>query len=144
MLYVTAAVAALMGALGVAAAAASAHVTSNPIMSTVAQMLMIHSAAAVGLLALGRGSASQWLYGLAAGMMLFGIALFSGDLTVFTFYGQHLFPMAAPTGGTLAILAWLTAAAASVAAWRQGVAAPPLLDPEDAANEPPAAEAHAN
>ena len=33
--------------------------------------------------------------------------LFAGDLTLRQFAGHSLFPMAAPTGGTLLIVSWL-------------------------------------
>ena len=45
--------------------------------------------------------------------------LFAGDLTLRQFAGHSLFPMAAPTGGTLLIVSWLLLLVA--AAWpRQG------------------------
>ena len=34
-------------------------------------------------------------------------ALFAGDLTLRQYAGHGLFPMAAPTGGTLLIVSWL-------------------------------------
>ena len=42
-------------------------------------------------------------------------ALFSGDLSLRQYAGHSLFPMAAPTGGTLLIVSWLALALA--AAW---------------------------
>jgi uncharacterized membrane protein YgdD (TMEM256/DUF423 family) len=42
-------------------------------------------------------------------------ALFAGDLTMRHYAGNALFPMAAPTGGTLLIVSWLALAVA--AAW---------------------------
>ena len=42
-------------------------------------------------------------------------ALFAGDLTLRQYAGHGLFPMAAPTGGTLLIVSWLALAVA--AAW---------------------------
>ena len=42
-------------------------------------------------------------------------ALFAGDLTLRQYAGHSLFPMAAPTGGTLLIVSWLVLAVA--AAW---------------------------
>jgi uncharacterized membrane protein YgdD (TMEM256/DUF423 family) len=41
--------------------------------------------------------------------------LFAGDLTLRQYAGHSLFPMAAPTGGTLLIASWLVLAVA--AAW---------------------------
>ena len=59
--------------------------------------------------------------GFAAGFgFVIAAALFAGDLTLRQYAGHSLFPMAAPTGGTLLILSWLLLAAAAV--WpRRGV-----------------------
>ena len=54
--------------------------------------------------------------GLAAAFgFVIAAALFAGDLTLRQYAGHGLFPMAAPTGGTLLIASWLALAAA--AAW---------------------------
>jgi len=45
-----------------------------------------------------------------------GGALFADDVSMRAFAGQRLFPMAAPTGGTLLILGWLVLTAAAVVA----------------------------
>jgi uncharacterized membrane protein YgdD (TMEM256/DUF423 family) len=42
--------------------------------------------------------------------------MFSGDIALRAFAGQRLFPFAAPTGGTILILAWLAVALAGVLA----------------------------
>ena len=42
-------------------------------------------------------------------------ALFAGDLTLRQYAGHSLFPMAAPTGGTLLIVSWVVLAVS--AAW---------------------------
>jgi uncharacterized membrane protein YgdD (TMEM256/DUF423 family) len=39
--------------------------------------------------------------------MLFAASLFGSDVTLHTLTGSHLFPMAAPTGGSLLIASWL-------------------------------------
>jgi len=39
-----------------------------------------------------------------------GTLLFSGDLTARAFAGGRLFPMAAPSGGSLMILSWIALA----------------------------------
>ncbi|MFY9290027.1 MAG: DUF423 domain-containing protein, partial [Methylorubrum rhodinum] len=46
----------------------------------------------------------------AAGALLVGLALFSGDLAMRALAGQALFPMAAPTGGFVLMAGWLLAA----------------------------------
>jgi uncharacterized membrane protein YgdD (TMEM256/DUF423 family) len=48
-----------------------------------------------------------------AGFVL-GAALFSSDVALRAFAGHRLFPMAAPTGGTIMIVAWLVFAAAAI------------------------------
>jgi uncharacterized membrane protein YgdD (TMEM256/DUF423 family) len=53
--------------------------------------------------------------GLAAGCgFIVGATLFGADLTVLQFLGHRLFPMAAPSGGTLMILSWLLLAVAAI------------------------------
>jgi uncharacterized membrane protein YgdD (TMEM256/DUF423 family) len=39
--------------------------------------------------------------------MAIGAALFSADVALLTLRGARLFPMAAPTGGSLLILGWI-------------------------------------
>ena len=41
-------------------------------------------------------------------------AVFAGDMTLRQYAGHGLFPMAAPTGGTLLIVSWLVLAAAAL------------------------------
>jgi uncharacterized membrane protein YgdD (TMEM256/DUF423 family) len=43
-----------------------------------------------------------------------GGSLFAGDVSMRAFAGHRMFPMAAPTGGTLLILSWLVLAAAAI------------------------------
>jgi uncharacterized membrane protein YgdD (TMEM256/DUF423 family) len=50
--------------------------------------------------------------------LILGAALFSGDLVLRAYLGQRLFPMAAPTGGTILIGAWILLAVAALAALR--------------------------
>ncbi|MCB1539928.1 MAG: DUF423 domain-containing protein [Rhodoblastus sp.] len=116
MTYLLAALAALMGAGGVASAAAAAHATASPLLATMSQMLMIHAAATLALLALGRGSPAEiWFAATAAGMIA-GVGLFSGDLAARVWLGDRLFPFAAPLGGGLTIAAWVAAAVVSIVA----------------------------
>jgi uncharacterized membrane protein YgdD (TMEM256/DUF423 family) len=46
-----------------------------------------------------------------------GSALFAGDIALRAFVGHRLFPMAAPTGGGVLILAWLALAVAAILAF---------------------------
>ena len=106
----------LMGALGVAAAAASAH-GGGERLAPAAQLLLVHAAASLALQRM-----TSWtmvgLYGAVAGMEL-GSLLFSADMAMRTFQDRPLFPMAAPTGGTIVILSWLVAAIAVAGGGRE-------------------------
>jgi uncharacterized membrane protein YgdD (TMEM256/DUF423 family) len=79
-------------------------------------MLLFHACAVLGAVALAERGLLQARIGLAAafGFVVAG-ALFAGDLTLRQYAGHGLFPMAAPTGGTLLIVSWL--ALALSAAW---------------------------
>jgi uncharacterized membrane protein YgdD (TMEM256/DUF423 family) len=101
----------VMGAAGVVLAALAAHAVSDASLETAAQMLSFHAAAALGGAAVLNSGALWRPLGAAA---LFGIALgavlFAGDVALRVFTGHRLFPMAAPTGGTIMILSWLALA----------------------------------
>jgi uncharacterized membrane protein YgdD (TMEM256/DUF423 family) len=92
----------LLGAAGVALLAAAAHAGGDNL-GTAAAFMLAHAPAllAIGLAGRGRTVAA------AACVMLAGVALFAGDLVMRDLLGERLFPMAAPTGGTLAILGWV-------------------------------------
>jgi uncharacterized membrane protein YgdD (TMEM256/DUF423 family) len=93
----------LMGACGVACAAAAAHVAGAERLGSVALILLTHAAALLAL----TGRTGRLLQGGAA-IMAFGASLFALEVSLFTLRGAHLFPMAAPIGGLSLILAWLT------------------------------------
>ncbi len=116
MTYFLAALAALMGAAGVASAAAAAHASASPLLGAMAQMLMIHAAAGLGALALGRGGPHEAWFAVAAGLMMLGVCLFAGDLASRIWLGGRLFPLAAPLGGGLTIASWIGLAAVSILA----------------------------
>jgi uncharacterized membrane protein YgdD (TMEM256/DUF423 family) len=58
---------------------------------------------------------SRQLALIALAAWALGTILFSADVALRVFVGQRLFPMAAPTGGIILILAWLVLAAAALA-----------------------------
>lgn len=116
MTYLLAAIAALMGAAGVAAAAAAAHASANPLLGTMSQMLMLHAAAALAVLALGRNGPHEAWFAGAAVLMICGAGLFAGDLAARVWLGGRLFPFAAPLGGGLTIAAWVAVAGAALVA----------------------------
>jgi uncharacterized membrane protein YgdD (TMEM256/DUF423 family) len=109
------ALAALMGAGGVALAAAATHTGGGEMGQTAAYFLILHGAALLGVTAgIGAFAADAALArGLAlagAGLGL-GAIIFAADLATRAFAGGRLFPLAAPIGGSLMILAWLALAA---------------------------------
>jgi uncharacterized membrane protein YgdD (TMEM256/DUF423 family) len=108
--------AAIMGADGVILAALSAHLPDATRLGSASSMLLFHAAAVLGTVALAERGVIQLGIGLlAASGFVVAAALFATDLTVRQFADHSLFPMAAPTGGTLLILSWLALAVA--AAW---------------------------
>ena len=103
---VLAILAALMGASGVALAAAATHVDGGEFARTASLFLILHAAALIGVSAHRAGSRPT-----AAGLALAaGAILFCADLSARAFLGARLFPYAAPIGGSLMILAWLALA----------------------------------
>ena len=114
------ALAGLMGAGGVALSAAAAHAAAGANLATAGSILLLHAAALVGTIAVVHQGLVARPVGLAAAIgFAIGAALFSGDLALRAFAGTRLFPMAAPTGGTILMASWLMLAIAAVAsAWR--------------------------
>jgi uncharacterized membrane protein YgdD (TMEM256/DUF423 family) len=113
---VLAALAGLMGAGGVMLAAASAHLADAARLAAASSMLLFHACAVLGAVALAERGLLQARIGLAAAFgFVVAATLFAGDLTLRQYAGHGLFPMAAPTGGTLLIVSWL--ALALSAAW---------------------------
>jgi uncharacterized membrane protein YgdD (TMEM256/DUF423 family) len=109
------ALAGLMGAAGVALAAASAHVAPAAKLDVAGFMLLFHAAAVLATVGLGQQGLLARSAALAtAGGLALGAVLFSGDLALRAFAATRLFPMAAPTGGVILIASWLALAAVAV------------------------------
>ena len=111
----------LMGAGGIMLAAAGAHAAPGAGLDSAAYMLLFHAAAIIGVAALiqnGMLWRSAALVVLAAWVV--GAVLFSGDIALRAFAGHRLFPMAAPSGGIVLILAWLGLAASAIGALVRG------------------------
>ncbi|RAI44846.1 DUF423 domain-containing protein [Rhodoplanes roseus] len=101
-------IAGLMGAAGVALAAAAAHAAPGVGLDSAAQILLVHAVAVVaGAAAVSAGLAWRPLALVALAGFVLGTLLFSGDVTLRAFAGHRIFPMAAPTGGSILILSWL-------------------------------------
>ena len=100
--------AALSGAAALGALASLRHLHADAdfnavLMAAVAQL----SAAAAGLAIANR---SGRLNAIAGTMILSGALIFAGEIYLGAFAGNHAFVMAAPIGGGLMILGWLTLA----------------------------------
>jgi uncharacterized membrane protein YgdD (TMEM256/DUF423 family) len=109
----------LMGAAGVALAAASAHGGDASRLASASAMLLFHATAILATVALLTHGLLHSGIGLVAAFgFVIAATLFAGDLTVRQYAGHSLFPYAAPTGGTLMILSWLVVTLAAVAAKR--------------------------
>jgi len=103
------ALAGLLGALGVATAAAASH-GGDTNLGIVANFLLFHAPALIGLSLVPRSR----LVIVAGYVLIVGLAIFCGDLAMRSATGNALFPMAAPIGGTALILGWLMVAAAGL------------------------------
>ena len=108
--------AAIMGADGVILAAAAAHQPDASRLASASSMLLFHALAVLATVALAeRGILHLRIGMVAAWGFVVATALFAGDLSLRQYAGHSLFPLAAPTGGTLLIVSWLALAVA--AAW---------------------------
>jgi len=106
----------IMGADGVMLAAASAHQPDAARLASASSMLLFHATAVLAVEALAERGVIHARIGIAAAFgFVIATGLFAGDLTLRQYAGHGLFPMAAPTGGTLLIISWL--ALAVCAAW---------------------------
>lgn len=93
----------LCGALAIAAYAGAAHGGENHL-SAIAPLLLGHAPA---LLVLSLIVPNSRVASIGGAILIAGLALFCGDLFMRDMAGSRLFPMAAPTGGSLMILGWL-------------------------------------
>lgn len=95
----------LIGAAGVALAAAATHM-GGALLGPASAMCLAHAPAMLALFAAHRLLRPATDAGLLMGL---GTVLFAGDLVLKEFFGVGLFPMAAPSGGILMMLGWLLA-----------------------------------
>jgi uncharacterized membrane protein YgdD (TMEM256/DUF423 family) len=109
--FVLAGVAALMGAAGVALAAAGVHANGGELAQRGALFLLLHACAALAIAAHARiATASARALVIVGFVMEAGATLFSGELATHVFTGERIFPFAAPLGGTTMILSWVALA----------------------------------
>ncbi len=98
------AVAGILGASGIAAAAAASHLGDARILGSLA-LIALTQAPAVLALALFAGAGR--LMRLATILIGLGALVFSADLAALHLMGASPLPMAAPVGGSAMILGWL-------------------------------------
>lgn len=105
----------LMGATGVAFAAAAAHQPDATRLAAASSMLLFHAPAVIGAALLTAHGMLKWPLGHVATFgFVAGAALFAGDLATRQYLGHSLFSMAAPTGGSTLILSWLVLAVSAI------------------------------
>jgi uncharacterized membrane protein YgdD (TMEM256/DUF423 family) len=112
--------AALMGAAGMALAAASTHVAAGVGLDSAANLLLFHATAILGgtaLTQLGVLSRPPALVALTGWVV--GAPLFAADISMRAFAGHRLFPMAAPTGGTVMLAGWVALGLAALLGFRK-------------------------
>ena len=110
---VTLLIAGLLGAAGVALAAAAAHIPNGHGAQAAAYLLIMHATAAVAVTAAAARFSDHRIFRLATALMLLGAALFAGDVALRAFADARLFPNAAPLGGLNMIAGWLALAVAA-------------------------------
>ena len=105
----------VMGACGVILGAGAAHLPDATRLESASMMLLFHALAVLATVGLAERGVIHLRIGLAAiwGFIV-AAALFAGDLTMRQYAGHSLFPMAAPSGGTLMIASWLVLAVAAM------------------------------
>ncbi len=117
---VLASVAALMGAAGVALAAAGVHENGGELAERGALFLLLHACAALAIAAHARIAAQSARALVIVGFaMETGAILFSGEIAIHVFAGVGVFAFAAPIGGTMMLVAWIALAVVFATASRR-------------------------
>ena len=108
---ILAGVAALMGAAGVALAAAGVHAGGGELSERGALFLLLHAAAGLAIAAHARVAMAAARALVVVGFVMeAGAVLFSAELAIHSLTGQRIFPFAAPIGGTTMLIAWVALA----------------------------------
>ena len=110
-------VAGLMGVAGIVLAALGAHGSDLARLTTASSMLLFHAPVILALVLLRERQLVQRQLAIAAALgFAAGATLFASDLTVRDLLGHALFPMAAPSGGTILIGSWILSVFAGLVA----------------------------
>lgn len=104
------AAAGLIGAAGVASAAAASHGGESRNLASIAAICLAHGPALLALALAGRGR----MLGAAALLLSVGTMVFAADLGIREWLGHGLFPGAAPLGGLGMVAGWISIAASSL------------------------------
>jgi uncharacterized membrane protein YgdD (TMEM256/DUF423 family) len=118
----------VIGAIGVAAGAAAAHMLrgADPraaaLVGTAAQYGIYHALALVGMAALesARPGYCGWVFGAAGWCFLVGAVLFSGSLLLLAATGATVIGYVTPVGGILLVLGWVLLAVNGLVRLRGG------------------------
>lgn len=94
----------LLGAAGVALAAAASHLDDTRLIGNASLMCLVHAPSLIAISLLAVRNRLAWVSGW---MLALGTLLFAADLVVRHAFQHGLFPMAAPSGGMLMIGGWL-------------------------------------
>jgi len=97
----------VIGAFGVAFSALAAHGGDTRLYGAAALASMTQAPTLLGLSIGFRTIRTAAIASLLIGL---GCILFAGDLAFLARFGHSLFPLAAPTGGTMMILGWIAIA----------------------------------
>lgn len=108
----------LMGAAGVALLAAGSHLAGGQ--ATLAgQMLLFHAGAVLAATTARKaGLLHQAVARAGVSVLMAGVVIFASDMALRAVLETKLFAMAAPLGGSLAILGWLLLAVSAAIAPR--------------------------
>lgn len=101
----------LLGAAGVALAAAASHGGDTQLLGNASLMCLVHAPALIAIASYGEKNRLALYPGL---LLAVGTLIFAADLVSRHFAGSGLFPMAAPSGGMLMIIGWLAFAGTSL------------------------------
>lgn len=109
LVRISIAVAGILGAGGIAAAAAGSHAGDAALLGPLSLIALTQAPAVLVLALLTRPRPLLKVGGLVIGA---GALLFSADLAARHFFGTGPFPLSAPLGGSLMIIGWALVAVA--------------------------------
>ncbi len=119
MTQILLALAGLMGAAGIALAAAGAHGKPGAGLDSAGYLLIMHAVAVMAGVALARqGLIARPLAPVMMWGFVLGAALFAADVAARAWIGTRLFPFAAPAGGLIMIASWAVLVVAALLALR--------------------------